>query len=306
MTLMIDRLSWGKQSAMPSTLAAYPADVHREYVDHFMNDIANVDAVLHITNVAEYFFTVSDDEFDTPERDFPNVAPPFDMFWMEFAAPRFWNVKGTIVPIQATAPRRWGVLMRAFPGPNKGWILGAKIVCEWEPGKIVNPLLTMEIPINADGTLADGAWPTRAIAESLSHAEDNLVRLGKFMVKPCLLAISFMHCKNVVMHAQDVPEKLGRAYRRRHGRELIRHHTIHIEPMKKVLATEGGIAENGLKKALHICRGHWAQYGPQYGRGKLFGKIEGQFWIPAHVRGSAEQGVIDKRYVVHPPKDGAA
>lgn len=56
---------------------------------------------------------------------------------------------------------------------------------------------------------------------------------------------------------------------------------------------------------LHIVRGHVARYGPDYGKGKLFGRLEGQFWIPAHVRGTAEAGTIVKDYRVEAPKEVA-
>jgi hypothetical protein len=43
--------------------------------------------------------------------------------------------------------------------------------------------------------------------------------------------------------------------------------------MRKVLATEGGISQNGLKKARHICRGHFSEYSEEK---PLFGKYEVQ------------------------------
>ncbi len=68
--------------------------------------------------------------------------------------------------------------------------------------------------------------------------------------------------------------------------------------MKEVLRREGGSETNGLKKALHICRGHFATYSPEH---PLFGKFTGTFWKPAHVRGSQEHGIVVKDYVIKVP-----
>lgn len=118
---------------------------------------------------------------------------------------------------------------------------------------------------------------------------------------PLWFSICFMHCKNVETVQHQPNAKLSRAHRRRHGRELVTYHTLAIEPMKRVLRTEGDIEHTGIKKALHICRGHFAHYGEKYGKGKLFGKHEGQFWVPSHVRGSVDVGIADKDYAVKAP-----
>lgn len=69
--------------------------------------------------------------------------------------------------------------------------------------------------------------------------------------------------------------------------------------MKAVLRTEGGIEQNGLKKALHICRGHFATYTDEK---PLFGHFTGTVWKPSHVRGNVTEGIVSKDYRVHAPK----
>jgi hypothetical protein len=81
------------------------------------------------------------------------------------------------------------------------------------------------------------------------------------------------------------------------------YHELDIGPMRDVLATEGQLESVGLKRALHICRGHFATYSEDR---PLFGKYTGQFWKPSHVRGAAEFGLIQKDYNVHPHKKGPA
>lgn len=112
---------------------------------------------------------------------------------------------------------------------------------------------------------------------------------------PAALAISFMNCKNVVR--RDVTDEEGPSAKwlRRQKAPEIRYHVLDINPMKEVLRTEGDIESNGLKKALHICRGHFVTYTEER---PLFGKVTGTFWKPSHVRGSVEHGIVDKDYRV--------
>ena len=106
-----------------------------------------------------------------------------------------------------------------------------------------------------------------------------------------------MHCRNVKVVEGVPPPKLSKKHEKKSGRPLVHYHVLKIDHMKTVLEREGKASTEGLKKALHICRGHFATYG-QDGKGLLFGKHAGRYWIPMHVRGKAEQGVIVKDYDV--------
>lgn len=121
---------------------------------------------------------------------------------------------------------------------------------------------------------------------------------GMRMMFPVYLAISFMHCKNVERREEAPPPKLSKKWEKKHGRPLVRYHVLDIDPMRKVLSSEGGVETNGLKKALHICRGHFATYTEDK---PLFGRVTGTFWKPQHVRGSAKNGVVVKDYNVKAP-----
>lgn len=122
------------------------------------------------------------------------------------------------------------------------------------------------------------------------------------LILPAVLAVSFMNCKNIRMVDNEPSKKLSKAFQRRNGRPLLTYKTLEIEPMKKVLETEGEIGKNGLRKALHICRGHFATYTPE--KGMLGRPLEENVtvWKPAHVRGNAKEGVVVKDYKVKAPK----
>jgi len=111
----------------------------------------------------------------------------------------------------------------------------------------------------------------------------------------CCIASSFMSCKNVQLVERQSPRHERRQREREKKPPLTKYYTLNIEPMKKILRVEGKSEEVGLKKAMHICRGHFAYYTPDK---PLFGKLSGRFWIPAHVRGSKDLGEIKKDYRV--------
>ena len=122
-------------------------------------------------------------------------------------------------------------------------------------------------------------------------------------VLPGLLGLSFLHCKNVVV-SESLPTRAERRRANREQNAFSRYHILTIELMKTILREEGHIESIGLKKALHICRGHFAEYGAAFGKGKLFGKVEGRFWIPQHVKGSMARGVVRKDYSINSPTSG--
>jgi hypothetical protein len=109
------------------------------------------------------------------------------------------------------------------------------------------------------------------------------------------LAISFMHCKNVDVRPVDPPERLSRRHERKHGHPLTRYHVLDIQPMRRILDTEGEAQTQGLGHALHICRGHFKTFTAE---APLFGKRVGTYWWEAQVRGKAEEGVVGKDYRV--------
>lgn len=119
------------------------------------------------------------------------------------------------------------------------------------------------------------------------------------MLLPSLFAISLMNCKNVTLDEQEPHEKASRNWERKHGRPLTRYHLLEIGEVRTSLSREGRAKEDGLKKALHVCRGHFKTYTQER---KLFGKHEGTFWWPEHRRGSPERGEVQKDYAPRPAR----
>ena len=110
---------------------------------------------------------------------------------------------------------------------------------------------------------------------------------------PALFAISLMHCKNVDVREVEPPERISRNHAKKHGRPLTKYYVLDIRAMRSVLDREGDAQASGLRHALHICRGHFTKtYGSEAAR--CYGKHQGTYWWPAHVRGAAEEGTVEK------------
>ena len=105
-----------------------------------------------------------------------------------------------------------------------------------------------------------------------------------------------MHCKNVKILDFLSDRKKSRSQNRRGFH--VTYKTLEITPMKKVLETEGGLETNGLKKALHICRGHFKDY-REVG---LFGKFHDIYWWDSFIRGDLKSGIVSKDYQVNVPQ----
>lgn len=163
------------------------------------------------------------------------------------------------------------------------------------------PLGTASIPIAKDGSISDTIAFSVFGQHSLPAEEvQGYADLLYVFLQPFLLALSFLNCARSSLRVVD-PDAAKNRLRARHGvKPLLRYHIIEIEAMKELLRTDGSVETVGLRKALHICRGHFATYTEDR---PLFGKHAGTFWVPAHVRGRSENGVVVSDYRVNCPSN---
>ena len=119
-----------------------------------------------------------------------------------------------------------------------------------------------------------------------------------------LMTLAFMNCKNV--NQIDVTKEEGpppKWCRRQRVREL-KYHALKIDPNFGSRPPSGERKTEGDRsgKALHICRGHFVHYRNDGVSKGFMGKgIYGTFWVPAHVRGSLDQGKVISTYNVMAP-----
>jgi hypothetical protein len=273
-------------SGIPHTVICYPE----------LTSALDKAQVFSIDNVAEYFFMSPQLVWDVA-HDYPNLAPPFENMYFEYKVPPKMRVKddffyksshdiriGILCNYQVVEnlPYKWGCTMTIIIGigENIEYIAYSNIFSQFgihENGTFA-PVLSDKI---------GGRYVSYYNKMTQKEVQANLL-----LFDPALLAISFMHCKNVVTITQECAAHIGK---RNHRHPRITFKTLEIEPMKKILKTEGQSETLGLKHALHICRGHFKDFRE---RG-LFGKFHGIYWWESQVRGKLEDGIVFKDYSIN-------
>lgn len=235
------------------------------------------------------------------------MAPPFDKFFVEFQ-----NVRND------DTLHAWGALVSATDDQDKiqqfegdtgkpRWILELESFLEREKGKPFGPVARHVVGLAEDGTWfrhADGVvwWGGGPVTMSEPAPPGAVQNWGDFVAQllfPVLLSISLMHCKNVQLRAVDPPEKLSRRHRKEHGRELVRYHVLEVDSIRRILDKYRKGDREDLRRALHICRGHFKTFTPD---APLLGRHIGMYWWEPHVRGSKESGAVLKDYRVRAPR----
>ena len=272
----------------------------------------NPATVVLIDNVAQYYFahhTTPKGVMDPPET-FPQLSPPFPCAFYEYNVDlAMWNVVFTGGPARCV---RAGILLhavnpalvriRGIEESSHLVLAGVLFIQLRRPnsGDTYGPAMAMFLGIDRDGQatspLMTQPWGFRDTWMEVvpEHDVRAICRLAGFAL-PVFLAQSFLHCRNVSTQQHVPPPKLSKAFNRRHGRPLVQFKTLAIEPMKEVLRKQGRIEQNGLPKALHLCRGHFKDYRNSAG---LFGKHKGLFWWDMHARGDLEHGAVVKDYAI--------
>jgi hypothetical protein len=110
-------------------------------------------------------------------------------------------------------------------------------------------------------------------------------------------SLNFLNASNV-----DIAEPVRpRPLRRRLERAGVQVQTIVIRPPgKRRVKSAQARPIDAAEMVLSPVRGHWSHYGEQYGRGLLFGRYSGKFWVVAHARGAGEAEPRD--YLLKPAK----
>lgn len=252
------------------------------------------------------FWSENDKDWWDYGSDFPKAVPPFPRMFVEF---------DLVGRMESFLQCGWDI--RSFRGK---WPIMGDLFSNEESRELRNGLQETDTAIamsmfgthktglpfftggmclfvvNGDGEMKGN--PQFKICLSTESDRRSLTELASAFFCPAALSMSFMHCKNVVRTDATETEGPPPKWLRRMKQPTLRYHVLEINPMKEVLRKEGGSETNGLKKALHICRGHFATYTPDK---PLFGRISGTVWKPAHVRGSKEFGEVKKDYEVNAP-----
>lgn len=215
-------------------------------------------------------------------EDHPCISPPW-----EHAAICYVNEHGNVIVMCALADssRQWETA-EPVDWERVRWRLNTFVFIGGRstvsgPMPTIGPVHLWQFAIYEQGEPADLHWVHLVPEYPLEHWDmAHLVLLG---------ALNFMNCRNVEL----VEPRRPRAEARRLARTGVTVHTINVFPIGR---SSRSVKSDPLGVPLTSVRGHFATYGPAYGRGLLFGKHEGRFWIPQHARGSAEIGTSDHDY----------
>lgn len=276
-----------------------------------------------INNVAEYLAGQRGIDGWGVE-DFPSPVPPFPNLWLEFQASALGSAVKTessqpgvhqigihILSVDTTAfdeqsdciqealeqgyavdQIRWYVRMTVVLRPKKQrpfiWATATYILDEDGVVQFVRghstPTMLFEGLAPVFQTLDADDW------QGVTH---ETLRVA---IYPAMLALSFSNCRNVAIEeVPPMPPKLARKFEQRHGKPPVTFRVLAIDPMREVLRREGRSESTGLKRALHICRGHFVTYSDER---PMFGRLSGRFWVPSHTRGNLINGRIEKAYRV--------
>jgi hypothetical protein len=290
-----------------------------------MSDLGTAQLVV-IDNVAEYYHREMERrrEFGgkVSASDFPNVMVPFSYAFFDMR-PSTQDLKSLysevgvltyMIHLTDDATERFeeaGIkwdeqTRRSFMSDQVKCFLVAVVFVYNQSNREVWYLGNYTIPVDKDGRIVcDGnvgfPWISKIFISEGCKSDEDYMQLALLYAEcylyPACLALSFMHCRNVKIAEERPPEKLSKKHRAKTGKPLLKYRVLQIDHMKEVLEREGGISKNGLKRALHICRGHFSRYG-QDGKGLLFGKYAATVWVPMHTRGSKVEGIVVKDYSV--------
>lgn len=184
-------------------------------------------------------------------------------------------------------------------GEQGGWHLDITAWADFPSVGLMGPVAMWQLIVGPRGDVLHSQYGVIA-GRNKTLPDPTIGEWASTLIFAPLLALSFLHCKNVTIIDNNAPRAERRRAEREGTKPPVTFKTLDIRPMQEVLRREGNIEKTGLKMALHICRGHFATYSEER---PLFGRVAGTFWKPMHVRGSAKEGVVVKDYAVHQPME---
>lgn len=275
---------------------------------------------INIQPVSDYLYTGTEQEDWYLDKDFPNLAPPWEVYWASWQPSPWTRSNGQVIQREMLRSYEYGCLClglevdkyrpridddkRMTPPPEAKWVTVYYLfgrnkanghTCYWS--------LTFCVDKDGVGLYEKGGiscgnprnWPSGQeevpipgkLISPTSAFKDIKMTLEHEVVGslfPLFLAISFCHCRNVEIKDIPTPPKVLQKRERKGIWSPKVRREIHIEPMKKVLRATPGTGLHDLKRQLVIRRGHFKDF--KEGRG-LFGKHHGLYWWDHWVKDSS-------------------
>lgn len=258
-----------------------------------------------IQNVSDYFWNYPEDKWRLAHF---TIAPPFDFFATRYTLPDLmpetW-IGGevlTVFRVVSESPAQnqdilidKGVELNPYPPvlvPAAKWHLDIRVFSAL--GRQVNPSAHCFAAVMENGQVA--TYRNQPALWLVGHEGDSQIGIfADSFYQVSFLALTFLHSKNVEILPLPPPSK-----KRLPRKQLFesRYHRLKVNAIGQRHESGSG-AKTGISQGLHIVRGHFREYGPDFGKGLLFGKYAGRFWVAAHAAGNLESGTVTKDYEVN-------
>jgi hypothetical protein len=235
-------------------------------------------------------------------EDHPCIVPPW-----RYSTVCYENEHGNVVVMVGMASRedhwdeQWKVDDPEMDWDAVRWVMTTLVWCGGKgkngPTPTFGPTIAFQYAIDDDGTPLDIHWVDfMAKRERRKPSTDRVPVEWDMALLVHLGTLNFMSARNVDIIEPTRP----RPQQKRLARHGVRVHELRVFPTGRSSRSRGEGQPQTL--ASHGVRGHFAHYGaccPHHEpRGLLFGKLEGKFYVPQHVRGSKDVGEIKQEFVL--------
>lgn len=227
-------------------------------------------------------------------EDHPCIAPPFDEF-----AVCYRNQHGNVMVMHAVTAdgREWSpaILDQWDTANGVDWdrVRWRMFVVMWLGGTdgtgrkvpVSGPYYAWKMAVYPDGEPADISWVDLGPTAGSDWDMAQLTLLG---------SLQYLNCRNV----EVVEPRRSRGFAKRMARMGVKVGQIRVFPVGRSTRSDRGegIAVGGDNPATPV-RGHFAEYGVN-GKGLLFGRYAGRFYISPHIRGNPDLGENENSYVL--------
>lgn len=213
-------------------------------------------------------------------RDWTDIRPPFSELWVETVTPDM-HVGALILTDKQQSPA--GKIRLCF------FVYGQNFAAA-HPCALAAVYVWIE-PETGD---ADGFSPAPAV---MFEDPNEDAYFQQCVLYPITRTLQLLNASNVGLYKVDHDRATRKHLKRIKAPEAAT--TYHVLVLKDAQprSPKDEIQNPGIMP-LHVAKGHWSHYGPRYGKGLLFGKIEGKFWVPEAEKGKALNGIRHKHYTV--------
>ena len=260
---------------------------------------ANIHAIIgqapkyDVSNIAKYFLEHKKEHWTLNDLKYAN--PPFNKMWLEYRWPYTMTKDGMIIttPPPNTHMYYGGCLIGGKEGTGvTGTYLLLGQFWKWY-NHTLECVFANALRFEVVNNMICNIKSFDPLTGVIRTDENGFVYYSAY---PMLLAFSFANTKNVETITVSPSHKLNRARCKRGKVPHVSYKVINVLPFGKIHSQQQRQVRETDMLPLHIRAGHFARYGPMYGKGLLFGKHEGMYWIPQTLVGDSKYGVAVHDY----------